>query len=322
MMKRWINGLVAVSLLTTAHLARAASSAHDPTLATVIAARSAGDRSRDAARHPLETLAFFRVEPGMTVAEVLPGAGWYTRILALYLGSDGALYGVNYSDTMWPLFGRSEKWVAEQTAATNAFVKKVHGYVEESIEVDGVKLGEVSAEVASAVDHTRALAPGLVDDIETGIEVRGFTFATVPAEIAGTVDRVLLIRALHNLNRFEAIAGTRTQALAAVRGMLKDDGLVGVVQHRLPESAPAEGSDGSRGYLKQSDVIAMFEQAGFELIASSEINANPRDKPGDSEIVWRLPPSLSTSKDNPELRAAMEAVGESDRMTLLFRKAP
>jgi len=34
-----------------------------------------------------------------------------------------------------------------------------------------------------------------------------------------------------------------------------------------------------------------------------------------------LPPSLRTSKDNPELRAAMEAIGESDRMTLLFRKS-
>ena len=73
---------------------------------------------------------------------------------------------------------------------------------------------------------------------------------------------------------------TRTQALASVRGMLSPEGLVGVVQHRLPESAPAEGADGSRGYLKQSDVIAMFEEAGFELVDSSEINANPKDKPG------------------------------------------
>jgi predicted methyltransferase len=136
------------------------------------------------------------------------------------------------------------------------------------------------------------------------------------------VDRVLLIRALHNLNRFEQVAGTRSQALAAVRGMLKEDGLVGVVQHRLPESAPDEGADGSRGYLKQSAVIDMFENAGFELVASSEINANPKDQPGANDIVWRLPPSLSTSKENPELRAAMEAIGESDRMTLLFRKAP
>ena len=114
---------------------------------------------------------------------------------------------------------------------------------------------------------------------------------------------------------------TRTQALASVRGMLSPEGMVGVVQHRLPESAPAEGSDGSRGYLKQSEVIAMFEEAGFELVDSSEINANPKDKPGAEDVVWRLPPSLRGSKDDPEKRAAMEAIGESDRMTLLFQKA-
>ena len=65
-----------------------------------------------------------------------------------------------------------------------------------------------------------------------------------------------------------------------------------------------------------------FEMAGFELVATSDINANPGDLPGPEDIVWRLPPSLSTSKDDPELRAKMEAIGESDRMTLLFKKAP
>ena len=40
-----------------------------------------------------------------------------------------------------------------------------------------------------------------------------------------------------------------------------------------------------------------------------------------SDKVWRLPPSLSTSKEGPELRAVMQAIDESDRMTLLFKKA-
>ncbi len=66
----------------------------------------------------------------------------------------------------------------------------------------------------------------------------------------------------------------------------------------------------------------MFEQAGFALVAESEINANPKDNPGADDYVWRLPPSLSTSKKDPDLRVAMLAIGESDRMTRLFRKAP
>jgi len=255
-------------------------------LEQAIASRSEEDRARDGERHPGQTLAFLRVEPGMTVAEVLPGGGWYTHILANYLGKEGTLYGVNYADDMWSMFSfATPEWSAKRIAATAGFPAQV---------------SELS---------------------DSGIRAMGFTIDTVPPEVTGTVDRVLLIRALHNLNRFEAKAGTRTQALSAVRSMLKSDGLVGVVQHRAPASASDEWAEGNRGYLKQSAVITMFEEAGFELVAESEINANPKDQPGAEDIVWRLPPSLRTSKDNPQLRAALVAIGESDRMTLLFRKA-
>ncbi|PLW66805.1 class I SAM-dependent methyltransferase [Pseudohalioglobus lutimaris] len=258
----------------------------NPALVQVVESRSAQERARDGARHPVETLTFFQVEPGMTVAEALPGGGWYTKILAAYLGAEGTLYGVNYTDRMWPMFGfATEDWVKERVAATAQFPTQVKDFT------------------------------------DNGIAAKGFTFNTVPPEASGSVDRVLMIRALHNLSRFEADAGTLSQALAAVRGMLKDDGLVGVVQHRLPESASDEAADGSRGYLKQSAVIALFDKAGFELVAASEINANAMDKPGPEDTVWRLPPSLRVSEDNPEEKAANQAIGESDRMTLLFRKA-
>jgi len=103
--------------------------------------------------------------------------------------------------------------------------------------------------------------------------------------------------------------------------MLKPDGLVGVEQHRAPETATDAWADGSHGYLKQSAVIAMFEQAGFKLVGTSEINANPKDQPASEDTVWRLPPALRGSEDDPRRREAMLAIGESDRMTLLFRKA-
>ena len=279
-----LRKLVAIILLTC--ISPALQAEVPEKLAEVIASRSAEDRARDGARHPGETLDFFNVEPGMTVAEVLPGGGWYTRILANYLGGNGALYGVNYVDSMWSLFSfASEDWVASRIAGTAKFPEQVAEFT------------------------------------DNGIRARGFTFDTLPPKVVGMVDRVLMIRALHNLNRFEKQAGTRAQALSAVRNMLKDGGLVGVVQHRAPERASDEWADGSRGYLKQSAVIAMFEDAGFQLVARSEINANPKDQPGEEDIVWRLPPSLRTSQENPELREAMLAIGESDRMTLLFRKA-
>lgn len=256
-------------------------------LIEVIAARSDEEKARDVYRHPVETLTFFQVEPGMTVVEGLPGGGWYTRILANYLGADGALYGVNYPDLIWPLLRPGDaEWVAQRVAAT----------------------GNFPAEVATYTDN--------------GITALGFTFETVPPEVAGTVDRVLMIRALHNLHRFETQAQTLTKALAGIRTMLKDDGLVGVVQHRAPATASAEWADGSRGYLNQAAVIAAFEAAGFELVAESEINANPLDKPSGDDSVWRLPPSLRGNEDDPKKQAEMVAIGETDRMTLLFRKAP
>jgi predicted methyltransferase len=106
--------------------------------------------------------------------------------------------------------------------------------------------------------------------------------------------------------------------LRAVRGLLKDDGMVGVVQHRAKADAPWEISHGTRGYLKEAQVIALFELHGFELVGKSEINANAKDPANWDGGVWTLPPVLRYEQEN---RAQYEAIGESDRMTLLFRKA-
>ena len=278
--------LLVISLVLTGLIQTAYAVTETDTLNAVLASRSDEDKVRDDARHPLETLTFFQVKPGMTIAEALPGGGWYTRILANYLGQDGTLYGVNYPDSLWPMLSyASPEWIAERIAATQNF----------------------TAKVATFTDN--------------GITAQGFTFDTVPPEVEGTVDRVLLIRALHNLNRFQQKAGTRSQALAATHAMLKQDGLVGVVQHRAPATASKEWADGNKGYLNEVAVIAMFAEAGFALVAQSEINANPMDQPSGEDSVWRLSPSLRGSNDD-EQRDVMVAIGESDRMTLLFRKAP
>ena len=63
-----------------------------------------------------------------------------------------------------------------------------------------------------------------------------------------------------------------------------------------------------------------MKTAGFEFVGESNINANPKDQAGEGDIVWRLPPSLSGAKDNEELKTKMLAIGESNRMTLKFRK--
>ncbi|MFB0612778.1 class I SAM-dependent methyltransferase [Aurantiacibacter poecillastricola] len=149
--------------------------------------------------------------------------------------------------------------------------------------------------------------------ISPAAEITAFESDEIPESVSGTVDRVLVFRSLHGLMNGNAA----DRELRAIRTLLADDGMVGVVQHRAGEDAPYSYANGSNGYLRQSDVVRLFELHGFELVDTSEVNANP-DDPADWEGgVWTLPPVLRYGDED---RARYEAIGESDRMTLLFRK--
>lgn len=145
--------------------------------------------------------------------------------------------------------------------------------------------------------------------------INAYELDEVPEEMMGTVDRVLIFRSMHGLN----MSNTADDVLKGARAMLKDDGLVGVVQHRAPEGASYdEYGARQRGYMRTQDVVAIFEANGFELVDQSEINANPNDPANWEGGVWTLPPVLRYGEQD---RARYEAIGESDRMTLLFKKA-
>lgn len=136
---------------------------------------------------------------------------------------------------------------------------------------------------------------------------------TIPEDMIGAVDRVLIFRMMHNLKRW-GVADAEVEGLFKA---LKPGGMLGVVQHRAKADAPAEYADGNKGYLKEAELIAFFEGKGFELAETSEINANPNDTADYEAGVWTLPPSFAKGDED---RAKYEAIGESDRMTLLFRK--
>ncbi|MEO1167346.1 MAG: hypothetical protein AAFW97_01410 [Pseudomonadota bacterium] len=151
----------------------------------------------------------------------------------------------------------------------------------------------------------------------TGIpasSVTAFESDEAPEGLAGTVDRILIFRSLHGMRN----ANIADSELRRLRGLLADDGMVGVVQHRAPASESWARSNGTRGYLKQQDVVDLFRLNGFELVSTSEINANPNDPADHDPGVWALPPVLTHGDQD---RDRYVAIGESDRMTLLFRKA-
>lgn len=131
---------------------------------------------------------------------------------------------------------------------------------------------------------------------------------------AGGADVVLTFRNVHNWEMGDEPYGAAQ--FAAMFEMLRPGGTLGVVDHRLPEDRPDEDMKSS-GYMKQSHVIALAEAAGFELVEASEINANAADTADHPEGVWTLPPRLRLEDQD---RDKYLAIGESDRMTLKFRK--
>ncbi|OYU33618.1 methyltransferase [Novosphingobium sp. PASSN1] len=149
----------------------------------------------------------------------------------------------------------------------------------------------------------------------TANRIPAYTLDAIPAERKGTVDRVLIMRELHNMWP----DGYLYNDLAAIRSLLKADGLLGIEEHRAKPDAPANYTLGINGYMREADVIALVEAHGFRLVAKSEVNANPKDTADWPNGVWTLPPVLAL-KDKD--RAKYEAIGESDRMTLLFAKRP
>lgn len=278
----------AASEISDTAKAEMAMKANSEKLTTILDAQSDKAKARYEARNPQETLEFFGIVPGMTVVEALPGGGWYSKILVPYLGNEGHLVGVDYDINMWSEFG---------------------GRLSSAEFIEGKKTW--AAEWAEGAKAWQAGTTGAIS---------AFTFGARNTDIDGSVDAVLFIRAMHNLSRFEDKGGYMSKALADTYALLKPGGIVGVVQHQGPEDNDNEWAKGDKGYLKKSNVIAAFEAAGFEFVSESNINANPKDVPSNEDIVWRLPPSLATSREDADLKAKMEAIGESNRMTLLFKK--
>jgi predicted methyltransferase len=229
------------------------------------------DKARDTYRHPAETLAFFEVEPDMTVVEIWPGGGgWYTAILAPWLRDHGTLYAAQFpADSGVDFYRRARQRYQQKLDAQPALYDQV---------------------------TVTQMGPPAHTDIAP----------------AGSADRVLTFRNVHNW----AKAGTTEAAFEGFFRALKPGGVLGVVEHRAPAGRPLAEQIES-GYMTEAYVIEQAEKAGFELEANASINANPADDTEHPAGVWSLPPTLRLGD---EKRAHYLEIGESDRMTLRFRK--
>lgn len=239
----------------------------------------AQDKVRDAARHPMETLRFFGLQPRMTVVEFWPGSGWWTEIIAPYLEEGGGKY-------VAAGFQTGPDADPSQVALMAAFQQRFAN--------DRPLYGE--------------------------IELSAFGPTSGPVTVAGTADLVLFMRSIHPW----MAAGIAEKAFSDAWAALRPGGILGVEQHRL---GPDEDQDpaAANGYVQEAFVRQLAAEAGFAFVAASEINANEKDTKDHPFGVDTLPPIRLTaprgSPPDPGFdRAKYDEIGESDRMTLRFRK--
>jgi predicted methyltransferase len=229
--------------------------------------RNEADRARDPWRHPKETLLFFGLRPEMTVIEITPNPGWYTKVIA-------------------PLLRDQGRYIAALPA------KGADEYSERELQQFNALL---------------AAWPGSFAKVETAAFLPG-----QPIAPEGSVDMVVTFRNIHNWMARDAASA----AFESMYRALKPGGVLGVVEHRGNPALPQDPRAQS-GYVNQDYAIKLIEKAGFKLVATSEINANPKDTKDYPRGVWTLPPTLGEGERD---RARFQAIGESDRFTLKFVK--
>lgn len=243
--------------------------------------RDPANIERDQYRHPKATLEFFGWKPEMTVVEIWPSMGWYTEVLSPITRPAGVYFAAGFAMTA----DRTPQWR-----------KDMHKDFMEKLE-----------QRPDVYDHV----------VVTELSVPERTTIAPP----GSADMVLTFRNVHNWMK-----GDYAPAMFDVfYRALKPGGILGVVEHRAPAGTDIETMKES-GYVTEAHVIGLAEQAGFVLDARSEINANPKESHDHPAGVWTLPPTLRYCErmDDPaahgDCKQKYTAIGESDRMTLRFRK--
>ncbi len=221
-----------------------------------------------------------------------------------------AFFGIRSSDTVVELFPGSG-WY---TAILGPYLKS-----------GGGRLIAAQADPASS-PNARAAVDAFAAAFQAHPETYGDVQITVASKTStgiapdGAADAVLTFRNVHNW----MAGGYAEKIFADAYRALKPGGVFGLEEHRLP-SARDQDLTAPTGYVQEAYVIQLAQNAGFVLEEKSEINANPKDTADHPLGVWMLPPNLRAPAPGAAEAASYDAakykaIGESDRMTLRFRK--
>jgi len=243
--------------------------------------RSEENINRNRYRHPVGTLTFLGLEDGMTVMEIWPGGGWYTEVLAPVMQHHGQFIVAAY-------------------------------------DVDVPDQPQYRYGLQKTMLEKFSSRPDVYDQVAI------VPFSPPASASLGEADSIDLLLTFRNTHGWVS-DGVAQMIFTEFARVLKPGGIFGIVQHRAgPGTDPEKTAE--MGYVSEEGVVALARGAGLYLEARSEVNANPADT-GDYEGgVWTLPPGLSQCREIEDedetaaCRGQYRAIGESDRMTLRFRK--
>lgn len=242
--------------------------------------RTPEQKARDVYRHPEASLAFWGLKPGMMVLELQPGGGWWTEILAPYVKSTGGDFYVTGADLANPALSDAAKKARADFETRYTDKADIYG-----------NFGVINFGPKSA-----PLPENQFDFILTSRSVHGWMMNDMTER---------MFREIH--------------------GALKPGGILALEQHRA--NPGPQDPKGPGGYVTEEFVIEQATKAGLVLEARSEINANPKDTKDHPFGVWTLPPTRTSvpygsgRPPDPSFdHTKYDAIGESDRMTLRFRK--
>ncbi|MFL0356017.1 class I SAM-dependent methyltransferase [Erythrobacter sp. GH1-10] len=252
-MKRLAFTLAAASALA---LTATPALAHEPeTIAAAVAVPDRPEEARalDEIRKPAETLAFLGLEEGMVAADLIPGNGYWSEIMAHVVGPTGSVVALHPQQ-----FSTSEEAVAGWAALLER-------------------------------------APG--------VSLIRYPFEKFAYE-ADSLDFAIMNLNYHDIywtsERYDIPFTDPDAYVAALFSAMKPGGIVGIIDHTGQPGDTREVVDAT--HRIDPDVVkADFERAGFVLVATSDILANPED-------------DLSVNVFDPAVR------GKTDRFLFKFVK--